>query len=82
MNKIKTTQEYYDMTIDELLVTREYGTREECNLIYEGLEVVYYDNVEEMEEDKDNLTVYINGKHYEIKVVLKTINERIAVILA
>jgi hypothetical protein len=88
MEEIKTTQEYYNMSTAELLVIRnEYGyIREECKLLDEGLEIVYYDSKEELEADKDNLTAYMQQSKnkdywYEIKVVLEKINKKIAVVL-
>ena len=79
---IKTT-EYFGMEIDELLATnKESGwTREECKIYDDGLEVVWYDNEQEMEEDKEKLQEYLQQKGYEIKHILLTINERIAIVL-
>lgn len=80
---IKTT-ERFKMGIDELLVVnKESGwTREECKIYDDGLEIVWYDNEQEMTEDKAQLEEYLQQKGYEIKHVLLTINERLAVVLA
>lgn len=77
------TIEYFGMEIDELLATnKESGwTREECKIYDDGLEVVWYDNEQEMEEDKEKLQEYLQQKGYEIKHILLTINERIAIVL-
>lgn len=83
MNNVKTTQEYFNKTIDELLKIRnEQGyTKEECLLFDSGLEIVFFDNEKEMEKEKEEFDNYIRSKKYEIDNILKTINERIAVIL-
>jgi len=85
--EIKTTQEYFNMTIDELLVDRGYGyTREECKLFDDGLKVVFYDNIKELEEDKTELTEWMQNAtstyRMEVQRVLLTINERLAVVIA
>lgn len=79
---IKTT-EYFKMGIDELLSTnKESGwTREECKIYDDGLEIIWYDNEQEMAEDEEKLSEYMNRKEYDIKHVLLTINERLAVVL-
>lgn len=83
MENIKTTQEYFGLTVEQLLEIRnEYGyTREECKLFDDGLEIVFFDNEKEMESEKEEFNNYIKSKRYEIKAVLKTINERLAVVL-
>ena len=83
MKNIKTTQEYFKLSIDELLEVRnESGyTREECKLFDEGLEIVFFDNENELNNESEKFSEYIKTKNYEIKATLKTINERIAVIL-
>lgn len=80
--EMKTTQEYFNLSIDDLLVTNEYGyTREENKLFDSGLEIVFFDSLEEMESEKEQFEKYMCSKEYEIKDIVKTINERIAVIL-
>lgn len=83
MLDIKTTQEYFGLTVEQLLEVRnEYDyTREECKLFDDGLEVVFFDNEKEMESEEEEFNSYIKSKRYEIKAVLKTINERLAVVL-
>lgn len=80
---MKTTQEYFNLTMDELLTIRnEYGyTKEECLLFDDGVEIVFFDNEKELENEKEEFNNYIHSKEYEIKETVKTINERIAVIL-
>ena len=80
---MKSTQEYFNLSLDELLKIRnEYGyTREECKLFDEGLEIVFFDSESELINEQEELNKYINNKEYEIKSIVKTINERIAVIL-
>ena len=84
--EIKTTQEYFNMTIDELLETKDYGTKEECKILDDGIRIVYYDSIKELERDKDNLLEFMRkspNPYYwiEIKSVLLTINKRLAVVL-
>lgn len=78
---MKTTQEYFNMTIDDLLEIRNEYTREECRLFDDGEEVIFFDNENEFAEEKEDFKKYLNSKNFEIKETLKTINERIAVIL-
>lgn len=80
---MKTTQEYFNLTMDELLTIRnEYGyTKEECLLFDDGVEIVFFDNEKELKNEQQEFNNYIQSKEYEIKETVKTINERIAVIL-
>jgi hypothetical protein len=80
---IKTTQEYFNLTVDELLHIKVKGdyTKEENLLFDDGLEVVFFDSEQEIEDEKEEFNEYINSKRYEIKEKLKTVNERIAVVL-
>lgn len=86
---IKTTREYFNKTDDELLEIRDESiafkkvgfTKEECLLYDEGLEVVYFDDEEDMKAEQEEFNQYIQSKKYEIKATLETINERIAVVL-
>lgn len=79
---MKTTREYFKNNLIDMLETNQHGyTREENLLFDEGLEVVFFDDEEEMKEEQKELQEYMQRKRYEIKETLKTINERIAVIL-
>lgn len=80
---MKTTQEYFNLSLEKLLEIRnEYGyTKEECLLFDDGVEIVFFDNEKELENGKEEFNNYIQSKEYEIKETVKTINERIAVIL-
>ena len=80
---MKTTQEYFNLSLEKLLEIRnEYGyTKEECLLFDDGAEIVFFDSEKELENEKEEFNNYIQSKEYEIKETVKTINERIAVIL-
>lgn len=77
MERIKTTQEYFGLTVEELVGTwNEQGyTPEELKLFDDGKKVIFYDDEQEMNEYKEET------ERYEIKAILKTVNERIAVVL-
>jgi len=80
---MKTTQEYFNLTIDELLITDENNWTKEENLLYdEGLNCTFFDDEEEYTEQEQEFKNWLqetfNG--IEVSLVLKTINERIAVI--
>ena len=80
---MKTTQEYFNLSLEKLLEIRnEYGyTKEECLLFDDGVEIVFFDNEKELKNEQQEFNNYIQSKEYEIKETVKTINERIAVIL-
>ena len=79
---MKTTREYFKNNLIDLLVTNQYGyTREENLLFNEGLEVVFFDDEKDIEDEKEEFEQHIEEKGYEVKVILKTINERIAYVL-
>lgn len=79
---MKTTMEYFNKSLDQLLVTNEYGYTKEENLLFDdGLEVIFFDNKEEQQDEQQEFNEYIQSKDYEIKTTLKTINERIAIVL-
>lgn len=80
---IKTTQEYFNMSLDELLEIRnEYNyTREECKLFDDGLEIVFFDNEQELINEQKQFNKHIVNRRFEVKAIVKTINERIAVVL-
>ena len=50
-------------------------------LFDDGAEIVFFDNEKELENEQQEFSNYIQSKDYEIKETVKTINERIAVIL-
>ena len=79
---IKTT-DYFKMSANDLLsINEESGwTREECKIFDEGLQVSWYDTVEEMQEDRENLQRYLDRHDFHIKEELLTISGEIAVIL-
>lgn len=80
--EMKTTIEYFGLSLDELLKSNEYGYTKEENLLFDsGLEIVFFDDLEEMNSEKEEFEKYIHSKEFEIKGIVKTINERIAVIL-
>ena len=82
MELIKTT-DYFKMGIDELLESDRYAwTKEEYLLMAEGDDVIFYDDMKECEEDKENLVSYAKKNGYHITKTFLTINERVAVILS
>ena len=52
MKTIQTTQEYFNMSEDELKkVVNEYGyTKEECKLLDEALKISFMSNIKQFEE--------------------------------
>lgn len=80
---IKTT-EYFNMSIDELLVIRnEYGyTREECKIFDDGLKISFFDSIEEYKQEKERHKNWMQNcyEKLELKVELLMINERVAVV--
>ncbi len=81
--EVKKSTEYFDMTDDELLKDwNEYGyTREECKLFDEGLNVTFFDDMEELESEAEQFSKWIKSQRYEVKVLIETVNGRIAVVL-
>jgi hypothetical protein len=78
--KLQTTEHYFKMDSNQLLEIKNNGyTKEECLILDEGLKVVFLDDLEEYEEEKNGIKEW--QPNLEIKVILKTINERIAVVL-
>lgn len=79
---IRTTQEYFNLNVDQLIDNdlTEY-TKEEKLIFDEGLEVVFFDDEKEMKGEQKELDQYIKSKRYEVNAVLKTVNGRISVIL-
>ena len=83
MNEIIATENYFNMALDELLVINKESewTREECKIQDDGLEIIYFDNEQELEDEKDELNEYMTLYNYEVKAKLLTINKRIALVL-
>jgi hypothetical protein len=78
---IKTTGEYFNLNVDELLITNEHGYTKEENLLFdEGLDVTFFDDIGEYEEEKEGFNNWLLERNFEVKAVLKTINGRIAFI--
>ena len=79
---MKTTQQYFNLTINELIDSdlTEY-TKEEKLLFDSGLEIVFFDDEKEFKEEAEDFEKYLDSNKYEIKEILTTVNERIAVIL-
>lgn len=75
---MRTTQEYFDMTKEELQEVRnEYGyTREECLLLDESVETHFYDN----EEDSASGVQWLRSFGLCIETMLKMTGGRIAVL--
>ena len=78
---IKSTREYFNLTIGELLEQNEYGYTKEENLLYDkGLSVTFFDDMNEYIEEKEAFIHYLSKRELEVFVELITINERIAVV--
>ncbi|WP_405101549.1 hypothetical protein [Oceanobacillus sp. FSL H7-0719] len=78
---MKTTREYFNMTIDKLLETdMNNETREERLLIGEGLNCTMFDSEENHQEEKEQFESWLHDKDMKVKIKLKTVNERIALI--
>lgn len=80
---IKTTIEYFGLSLDQLLeVKNEYGyTREECKLFDDGEKVIFFNDKQELNAEQEGFNKYIQSNRFEVKATLKTINEKIAVVL-
>lgn len=81
--EVKKSTEYFGLTDDELLENRnEYGyTREECKLFDDGLNVTFFDDMEELEEEAEQFGSWIESQRYEVKALVETVNGRIAVVI-
>lgn len=81
--KILETKDYFKKDIDQLLEIRnEYGyTREECLIFDEGVKAHFCDDENEFKEFLNDYKDYDCFRDMKIKCVLKTINERLAIIL-
>lgn len=79
---MKTTMEYFKMSIDELLQDRGHGyTREECKLLDEGLKVTFFDDMKEYEQEKEEcIKWHKENFDMDLKTTLLTINERVAMV--
>lgn len=73
-----TTQEYFDMTIEQLQEARnEYGyTKEECLLLDESLNTLFYAD----DESSADGAQWLRGQGYSIYTRLKMTDGRIAVL--
>jgi len=79
---MKTTTEHFNLTTDELLVSNENGYTKEENLLFDsGLEIIFLDNDNEFSMELEGIKEHMKPKGYGTMDTLKTINERIAVIL-
>ncbi|WP_299831350.1 hypothetical protein [uncultured Metabacillus sp.] len=82
MSNIKTTSEYFGLSHEELLQTKDHSYTKEENLLYdEGLNVTFFDDLKECEQEKETFQNWINERNFEVKTVLETINGRIAFVL-
>lgn len=73
---MKTTQEYFEMTTEQLQEIRnEYGyTKEECLLLDESLNTQFYND----SEDSANGCDWLRKQGYSICAILKMTDGRIA----
>ena len=77
---MKTTQEYFNMGIDELLETDTDGyTREERKIFDAGFKVYFFDSEKEYHKEKQSCIEWYKNAGFKPVLVLKTINERIAI---
>ncbi|WP_336769692.1 hypothetical protein [Bacillus bombysepticus] len=78
---IQTTQDYFNKTTEELSVDRGNNyTREDCLVLDDGLQVHFYEKENSL---KESIEYYLNenNSRLEIKAVLKTIDNRYALIM-
>ena len=77
-----TTQKWFDLSMEQLLETDNNDYTKEENLLFDsGVEVIFHDNIEEMKAEREAVQKHVEEKGYEVKWILKTINERIAIVL-
>jgi hypothetical protein len=79
--EIKTTQEYFNLSVDELSqIKNEYGyTKEDCLMFDDGIAVRFYDTLESLEDGKQ---YHVNeNPRIDVKTTLKTTDNRYALIL-
>lgn len=78
---MKTTKEYFNLTVDELLVTDENNwTKEERLLFDEGLNCTFFDSEEELQVEHEEFQQWLHDMGMKVDLTLRTINNRIAVI--
>lgn len=79
---MKKTVDHFNLSVDELLETNENGYTKEENLLFDsGLEVIFLDDEKEYQEELQGIKRHMGLKGYESLEMIKTINERIAVVL-
>ena len=79
---METTTRHFNLTTDELLVSNESGYTKEENLLFDsGLEIIFLDNDNEFSMELEGIKEHMGLRGYGTMNTLKTINERIAVIL-
>ena len=80
--EVKKSTEYFGLTKDELVEKwNEHGyTREECKLFDDGLNITFFDDMEELEMEVQQFSDWLKEQRYEVKALVKTVNGRIAVI--
>ena len=82
VNIYQSTEEFFKLTVDELLVINDSGYTKEENLLFDqGLKVTFFDNPIEFLEELDDLQNWLSEQDMAIEIALRTINERIAVII-
>lgn len=83
MRAIKTT-EYFNMTEDELVADKYTDesnyTKEERMMFDTGLVTTFFDSMEEYKQEEIEYKEWLTERNLEVKVILKTVNERIAVV--
>lgn len=78
--RIKSTTDYFKCNDDALLFDGKCGlTVEECKLKNKGRYVTYFDDLEEFESEKENFDKWIRERNFEVKLIVETVNHRIAV---
>ena len=81
LKNIRTTLEYFGMNREQLAEIRnEYGyTREDNKIFDEGLKVHFFEHFDSINDEE--FKSYLKSSDMELKVILKTIDDRFAVIL-
>ena len=72
MEIIKTT-DYFNKSIEELSELRNDGiwTREECLICDDGLKIVFYSTLENLQKDYEETVSYYKSIKMEVKAVLE-----------
>lgn len=79
---MKTTKEFFCLTVEELLELDELGGTIEENLLFgHGENVTYFDSLKEYEHERKEFEQWLNKHNYKVKDVFETINERLAFVL-